>query len=395
MRAATALTLFCTACGAHEQTQTVAQVTQRDSAGVTIVEWTGDPWTSATWATVDTANALRITEIDSVPATLFKLPAWADVLSDGSVVILDWRTSEVNIFSRSGVFLRGIGRKGQGPGEFEGPVLVEAGPGDSIHLFDPGKRIDVFSPTGEYVRGVQLGYHEPLAAQGDGSYIVVRRDEVEFTEAKVYIVAPTATIYRLATDGDTTQELARYATTQSTYRPRGRSHEQALQLFRPARYAVGASYGFVWCDAEAFSCDQWSAEGKKLRSVRVNTARVQVTDTDANSWLDARIEAYKAAQAQAELERTFAEADRGETFPLFDAYRVDDADRIWFRQYSPNADEVLGKWVVISAEGAVLGTVTIPPVYKVLKIARDFIVATERGPNDELVPVLYSYTPIH
>jgi hypothetical protein len=239
---------------------------------------------------------------------------------------------------------------------------------------------------------VSLPYHEPLAALPDGSFLVSRHDEFEFTEPRVYEIRNHATIYVLRPDGDTTSVVARYLSYERTYRPRGRGHQMALQLFQPLRYAAGTSSGFVWCDASSFHCDVWSGEGRRTRSLRVNASARPVTDADVDRYRAGRAAGMGPnARAIAQLDSQIALADRGATLPFYSHYRVDGADRLWFREYS--VDEAPGptRWLVFSAAGELLGSVVMPRIERLFSIGDGVILALERGKDDEQILAVYRY----
>lgn len=56
----------------------------------------------------------------------------------------------VAVYDATGRFLRTVGRRGEGPGEFRSVSTIAVDAGDSLYVF--GARISVFSPTGRFVR---------------------------------------------------------------------------------------------------------------------------------------------------------------------------------------------------------------------------------------------------
>jgi len=58
-------------------------------------------------------------------------------LGDRSIIVANAGTFELALFDSTGRFERAIGRKGQGPGEFQGPIAVFAWHGDSLIVYDP------------------------------------------------------------------------------------------------------------------------------------------------------------------------------------------------------------------------------------------------------------------
>ncbi len=85
----------------------------------------------------------------------FNSPLDMAVDGSGSVFILDSGNQRVQVFGRDGRFLRTIGRKGQGPGEFEYPRSIDVdGQGRLYVLDDRQKRLQIFAPDGEILKSI-------------------------------------------------------------------------------------------------------------------------------------------------------------------------------------------------------------------------------------------------
>ena len=69
-------------------------------------------------------------------------------LSDRSILVANSGGFELLLFDSSGRFQRAIGRKGKGPGEFQGPISLFAWRADSVAVYDPATlRWTVFDPA--------------------------------------------------------------------------------------------------------------------------------------------------------------------------------------------------------------------------------------------------------
>lgn len=103
-------------------------------------------------------------------------PPWiATRLRSGNYLIKNQDDGgELNLFDRSGRWLRQIGRPGGGPGEYRDVSAVELVAGDSIWIFDPpNSRITVLSPEFDVVRTLPLGvYVESAVVFPPGSAVV-------------------------------------------------------------------------------------------------------------------------------------------------------------------------------------------------------------------------------
>ncbi len=77
--------------------------------------------------------------------------------SKGNIYALASREYKVQVYDPKGAYLRTIGKKGQGPGEFEVPVNIIVGKDDFLYVFDYAKAaFVVFDPQGKYVNNLSM-----------------------------------------------------------------------------------------------------------------------------------------------------------------------------------------------------------------------------------------------
>lgn len=70
-----------------------------------------------------------------------------DVTASGHVVVVDADASHLKLLRPDGTLLDTLGRRGQGPGEFQGPTSVDVARGDSVYVFDNRvDRLTVYTP---------------------------------------------------------------------------------------------------------------------------------------------------------------------------------------------------------------------------------------------------------
>ena len=71
--------------------------------------------------------------------------------SSGNIVVADGQGAQVIEFSRGGDYLRVLGGRGEGPGEFLSPRTLSKLPGDTVAVFDPRlRRLTLFAADGEF-----------------------------------------------------------------------------------------------------------------------------------------------------------------------------------------------------------------------------------------------------
>jgi hypothetical protein len=74
------------------------------------------------------------------------------ILADGSAAVMDDRAKTLYLLSADGRSIETVGRRGEGPGEFQSGSAVEALHGDTIVVFDfTLSRLSRFDPTGKFV----------------------------------------------------------------------------------------------------------------------------------------------------------------------------------------------------------------------------------------------------
>src|SRR5690606_2269141 len=73
-------------------------------------------------------------------------------LADGRLAIIDNRGARVAVFAPSGEWLYGIGRRGEGPGEYTGPIYGSI-IADTLFLWDQlERRMSTFLDDGTFIR---------------------------------------------------------------------------------------------------------------------------------------------------------------------------------------------------------------------------------------------------
>jgi len=92
--------------------------------------------------------------LDGPPEEIFGIIISLDVDTAGRLLVLDGQALEVRIYSGTGEHRLSFGRRGSGPGEFQGADQLRATADGRIVVRDqPAGRFSVFSGAGEYLDG--------------------------------------------------------------------------------------------------------------------------------------------------------------------------------------------------------------------------------------------------
>jgi len=96
----------------------------------------------------------------------FNSPLDMAVDNAGNIYILDSGNQRIQAFDSDGRFIRTIGRKGQGPGEFSSPNSIDIDGEGRLHILDDRqKRIQVFATDGELLKFVRVTLNPSIAPQ--------------------------------------------------------------------------------------------------------------------------------------------------------------------------------------------------------------------------------------
>jgi len=155
--------ILLAACGSGEQAPRTL-ITERDSAGITIVEHPAEAMAALpTWTIeIEPARVLR----DTIGLTAVGLAVqW----SDDRVVLRDNGLRGLWVFRFDDDLATPLARPGQGPGEVQYVSVVQRLEGDTLLVFDySGRRLSVFAPDGRFVRSRRY------PAFADGATVRVR-----------------------------------------------------------------------------------------------------------------------------------------------------------------------------------------------------------------------------
>jgi hypothetical protein len=131
------------------------------------------------------------------PKLGFNRIGMVDVDRDGQVYVYDVQAFNIRVFARDGQYVRAIGRRGSGPGEFstrfgiQGLGII----GDSIWTYESGnRRVNVFRRDGTVVSATAIAGNSPAIPIHNGTVGIIspafRRSDGKFISA-VEPIAPS------------------------------------------------------------------------------------------------------------------------------------------------------------------------------------------------------------
>lgn len=286
-----------------------------------------------------------------------------DVDAKGNVYVAD-RSSQLLVFSPDGAVIRRLGRKGQGPGEFDWLQSVHVLPGDSVYAFDSGlSRVTVFGPGSDRAAySVNVGTSAMLfpywvhpassarsifaayrAAFGDGDGRGAhghRREVLRILNADGSVKRDSVLSF-----AESEMLFLHGAVEGVTYNPFGR---------QPV-FAAGGGDRVYAAWTGALDVGVFSAEGRRVATIR---PAVAVTPRPITAHdRDSVVAALGRSIPPAEVRRAFAEIG-SDRWPLFREMVVDDAGRVWLGLLGRRGEPV--HWTAFDPSGAQVASMDLP-----------------------------------
>lgn len=306
-----------------------------------------------------------------VPARVAGSPASADLMGVGAIDVdsrgnlyVGDRSGQLLVFSPEGGVLRKLGRKGQGPGEFDYIQTVRVLPGDSVYAFDAGlQRATVFGPDSERAAySVNLGsntmlfpyWTAPLPSKG--SIFAAYRASFGDGDGRGQHGHRKEVLRLLSPDGSILKDSVLASDEAEMLFFRGQVNGVTFNPFgRETVYAVGKDDRVYTAWTGALEIGVYSPDGRRIRTIRpAIAARPRpITARDRDSVAAALGGTIPAAQVR----RAFAEIG-SDSWPLFREMVVDDAQNVWLGLIGPRGEPV--HWTAFDQGGARVASMDLP-----------------------------------
>jgi hypothetical protein len=303
----------------------------------------------------------------SDPSAYFTAISGVDVDSRGRIYVGDIFQQQITILGPDGSVVRGFGRRGSGPGEFQAIRGVQVLGGDSILVYDPGLgRVSVFGPGGD-----ELAYVVNLAATG-ASWFTVWRVRATGQYWSLFRAPHTSSqagagrvevLSRLGADGTALGEPVLSQPARSSL-VAGRSITP--NPFGGQGLLAVNSAGVVhrlW--NRGTSIDRFAADGGRLPALTFDHEPLPVSPDD----VDAELSAFDA-RARGVFEQALRDSVPSH-WPAVRDMVIDDQDRIWLELAGP--PQRPASWLLLHPDGRPAARVRLPPRSTVWRIHGDLM----------------------
>ena len=394
-------------CQAHPLTAQDRGAVIRDSVGIHIIENVAPAWTTRTARHLDPAPALTIGSAAAAAEEEFGRLQAAVRLSEGSVVVADEKNSELRVFNAAGKFVRKIGQRGEGPGDFRGIWGVFRLPGDTILVWDITlHRLTWFMADGKVQKTLAVD-HPPsvtsprggratsnvfVAGPLEGGGALGSHGTIRFNPPTGY-TADTLFAVRVSPSGKLAPLARLPREVFYSYAPGGKGYSTSgiQPLTAEASLAAGARSLF-YTDGVHYEIREYALDGKVMRIIRVRRAARPVTEKDIAAFRARDLEETRQStihgKATPNTRQELVDFEQAmlnwisfpKTLPAFTALKLEPNGGVWVRDYGDTAQ--IQRWDSFDRSGRLLGEVDFPAGIEVLEIGGDYVLGRFRDQDD-------------
>lgn len=352
--------------------------TVSDSAGVEIAISTGPLWRESAGWNIDPTPSLEIGVEEGEEPYMLSRVFDALRLPDGRILVGNSATSEIRVFDREGKFLKSVGRKGNGPGEFgelssvrfwrlrDGSLLGYDGGNLRVHLFDS---------TLAYQRTVRIeSTRDGLRAflQGvfaDGSWQMLALVPELKNEPGTYLRSAQQFV-RFKPDGTPDTTLRRVEGRTRFVHQFGSTTQFPFVPFTAEPLAAAGEHLWVM-NGGGTELEQRNLRGDLVRVVRLMRDVPRTADVYARYVASSL--ATMDSSRRAQYEHFYGlNHPLPEHIPAYQAILVDATSHLWLERYRLPGDTI-PSWDVVAPNGRWLGAVSVPPRLRVMQVGVDFV----------------------
>jgi hypothetical protein len=336
------------------------------------------------------APVVSIGVADGAPEYQLLYVRGATLLSDGRIAILNGGNHSYSLYDRQGRFLRTVGGKGQGPGEFEAPVWMGRVAGDSVAVWDQKlKRLTFFGPDGTLGRvtsasgaaGAAGMFPQFVGIFPDGSAALdPGPDVMAMMRGQRGLRRDSVTLYRMAKDGTDAGTLARLAGDEAYISERQGGFAWNDRPFGSESFAALSGERLYVGDSGTGEIAVHSPDGRRVGAFRSPHPSWRVQASDVERYRERKLAPITGQERRREMEAAIREAPVPEASPTFAELLADARGNVWVQAYArPAADTI--PWAVMAPDGRAVGALRVPRDLKLLEVGGDYVLGLR---TDEL-----------
>ncbi|HEV8125213.1 MAG TPA: 6-bladed beta-propeller [Gemmatimonadales bacterium] len=393
-----ALPILLVSCSKEKAPHSSAAV--RDSAGIAIVD--NPDVGSAPEVVLDSLPVLTIGGSGKGPDYDFGEVRAAVRMGSGQIAVADGKSSVIRFYDSTGTFLRQVGRKGQGPGEFQEIGLLWSTPGDSLLVYDlVSRRLSTFDSAGNFAHQVDLakqGFLQPRGRLNDGIILAIgfvfNPETFAATGTATRPAQPVLLIPADSTPPDTLGPFPGIEMYAVNVEFGGRTFPNPMTVqFGHTTSVAGRGNRIYVGDNARYEIAVYSLDRKLIQLIRATAPEVPVTQPMREAQQARNLEQMAAnaeripAPLRDQVEGWIKTARYAERLPPYQQIALDLDGNIWVQHFGmPDEPQ---RQTVFDSTGAVRARVVLPAKMQVLEFGSNYILGS--GEDADGLPFVRLY----
>jgi len=352
----------------------------RDSAGVTLAENFGEPPVGENGWRIGSEPVLQIGTLEGEDAYMFQRIWGATRLSNGVIAVVDNLASELRIYSPTGEHLNTFGRKGEGPAEFDSPVLMGALPGDTLVVVDRLlRRVNLYHPDQGFIRGATAtpeiqGYLLTVGMFGSGAVMIW--DSQWTQEMPNGFFRFPIRYLSVELDGSIGHDFGEHLGDETVYSSRAEG-EGTMVLSTTLPFGKGPSAAvagdrFFYSSQDRYEIQVTDEAGRLLRIIRRDLAPRPVTEDHRAELIEGMEDQADDNDQMREFRRMMRDAPIPDFHPALGTIYADALGYLWVEE-TRMPDEEVRHTTLFDPEGRMVGQVVLPARVQVQEIGADYL----------------------
>ncbi|MDH5467157.1 MAG: NHL repeat-containing protein [Candidatus Aminicenantes bacterium] len=261
---------------------------------------------------------------------LFYNPGNIAVDDQGNISILERGNCRIQKFDKNGKYLQTIGKKGQGPGEFERPYSLLLDKNNNIYVSDR-RKIHFFNHTGEFVKTIPLSDQVNdfwVSPEGNIFGLITTRAERERTKIVVKMNSEGKILENIAQFAEVTQVMRKSGNVVQTF--------SITHSYNPSLYFVFSNdYQIFYGDSSEYSFSRINLDGEVELIVKKEEPLHSISQKEKDKIYEGFSELIKQWPEGVVEEAVQFPVHR----PFFDRILIDEKGRIYIKKVKPVLDE--------------------------------------------------------
>lgn len=294
---------------------------------------------------------------------MFTYPADVESDNDGNIYVLDYRECVVKKYNPQGKFLKQFGRRGQGPGEFQGPYCMNISHQNRIYVRD-GNKIEVFSLEGDYQKTISVDVL---------SFFYINKNNELIIDHRTY-----------DKDGNGYHNVGRFSFQNNKFEPflsqrqywpsRTMDDEFIYEFPYYIRWGINSKDHIYAASAVNYEISVFDSSGRLLFRFNKDFKHIPVTGEEMKKILDISSRGPSMGDPNPYKVKL--------VYPVFKYISIDENDRVWVEHCQPIWTNKANKetiYDVFSSDGIFLFTTIIPGhIYPQLVFKNGYIYALKK-----------------